>query len=905
MRLAYSSITALTYLFLTTFLVGGWVYASVMMPLSQTLRIGEFDAFEQAQRFFEGMPAYIRRNIKPDQLWVNSEQVATDTAEHHLTFSGITPATSKQLCAYAKAHALPCSVTNKVRLPLSSFIHEQAIPIADVETLENKAMDRYFSMADSSETLFSHRPIKEIPDHTIATNDKTVANTVAEQVLNEDGTHKPLFNINVDTIDTLEAKAAKAAYDAARKRFVTSIKTIGNGINAGNGTEATREELTALGRELFETAGDVYLSSFLQRESKQADVLLSDSSVSDTFIKHLQSNISRTASTTVDNLIDELLSSASQNKGLSDSLLKKTTDQFILSSAESLIDASLAAARKSDVYALRHLELEYNLNNFDDPYVSALLTQPAYQSFDLRHNIFLQGGGVFNEKSIDTDDDVLRDTLNLGAAYRYLTTDERYLYGANLFFDHQWPYNHSRINLGVDAKAKHLNFVSNYYYPLTGFRQSRTDSAGNIFEEQALEGYDIELGYSPPQHAALTIFGKAYQYFRDTDEDIQSLELSAEYNVNNNFILKGSFIGENGGNRDNIELALQYRFPLYQADKPNLVLADGLSVRSKVFEKVRRENRIRVEERLKTAPIENLVAQFNAASIGLPFAVGGILTSANISLPLDTPITIGRGEFGIISFGNGAVANISASGTGDVVLSFNNDVLSITETNGGFVQFTSADEGIRIVTIPGATINLLGTDIDITDDGTTASVQVRAGQIALIPNAGTTTANANQGDVIELVITSGTTSLLSSTDLESRQEAAYSQLDLVNPAPSVNSNAAPFVNAAPTISSQPPFIGNTADVRLRLSQAVNVTGIPFLNAVINTNTRTFSYISYIASESTPTELIFRHTFASGDEGANTMTLKGLKLNNGTITGIDNGLDAITAFTDTVLSIEDS
>ena len=78
----------------------------------------------------------------------------------------------------------------------------------------------------------------------------------------------------------------------------------------------------------------------------------------------------------------------------------------MLSGARGLIDAGLAVAKRSDFYALRNMELEYNINNFENSYLSALITQPVYQSVDLRHNIFFQGSGILNEKSIDIDDDV-------------------------------------------------------------------------------------------------------------------------------------------------------------------------------------------------------------------------------------------------------------------------------------------------------------------------------------------------------------------------------------------------------------------------------------------------------------------------------------------------------------------
>ena len=465
----------------------------------------------------------------------------------------------------------------------------------------------------------------------------------------------------------------------------------------------------------------------------------------------------------------------------------------------------------------------------------------------------------------------------------------------------------SRIGIGADAKAKDLNFAANYYYPLTDYKDSRRDTNGNQYEERALEGYDVELGYTMPFLPTLSVFGKGYQYFRDTDDDIRGLELSAEYNVLDHLKIKGSVIEENGG-RDGVELALQYSVPLYDVDKPNLALAamepaaGSTSMRGKIFEKVRRENRIRVEERLKIDTAATLLtAQFSALSVGLPFNVGGAPTNAGINLPFDTAITVPNGDFAIITFSNGSIANVSASGGGDVILEFNASTLTVTATNGGFVQFISAGGGISTVNVPGGTVNLLGTDIDVTDDGITTTIQVRAGQIEVVPNVGAAVINGNQADVVSLTIASGATSLMVDPALETRQEAAFTNLDLINPDPPATATSAPFINAAPALITGPQFVGNNADIRVNFSQDVTVAGAPQLNGFVDGNARTFIYN---AGASTASQLVFRHVYVAGDVGAAVITIQELYLNGGTIISTGNTLNAITAFTDTVLAITD-
>ena len=901
--MAFERVKIFVFLLCATILVGVSAFAQTKSADNISVRIGIFNSQDAAQSFFESLPADHQKEINHEQLWLNAYNSVSGFVEHHLEIARLNEDISETLCLHAQQLNLQCIRSVKVNWkPTNKISAQPKITAKDLPTslVSAPRMLRPLGLhlAPSSSAGIEGLNLALEQTHSLEepVNPKTISSYGAT------------FSLEPQIADTPEARAAKAAYETARNNFLSAVQNIGDGINAGNGDEAARDTLISLGREAFEAAGSAYLSGFLEKNIKKSEALSDEDTSGETFIHHVKENMADSALSTVESLVSDLLS-ASTGQELQSDLIQKQTDSLILSGARGVIDAGLAAARKSDLYALRHLELEYNLNNFEDSYFSILTTQPIYQSPDLRHNVFVQGGGIINEQSVDIDDDVARHTLNIGGAYRYLTVDERYLLGANLFYDHQWPHNHSRVSVGVDAKAENLNLAANYYYPLSGWKDSRRDSDGNEYEERALEGYDVEVGYNTPFLPALSIFGKGYQYYRKTDEDIRGLELSAEYQVHDHFLLKGSLIEENGG-RDGVELSLQYSVPLYDTEKPNLALADiepaignpFASQRAKIFEKVRRENRIRVEERLKvdlSAPV--ITAQFSGLSVGLPFDVGGILTGALVDLPFDTAITIPNGDFGIISFSNGAIANLSASGGGDVIVEFNNTTLTVTATNGGFVQFISASGGITVINVPGGTVNLLGTDIDVTDDGTTTTIQVRAGMIEVVPDVGVAVINGNQADVVSLTIATGATSLLVNPALETRQEAAYTNLDLINPDPPTTNTSAPFINVAPALITGPQFVGNDADLRLTFTQPVTVAGAPFINGLIDANPRTFAYN---AGASSSTQLVFRHTYIAGDVGSAAITIQDLDLNGGTIIGTNNTLNAITAYTDTVVPIND-
>ncbi len=913
LTLAFSRVKIFVILLCATIMVGVSAHAKVIGEGGLSVRIGIFNSQKAAQVFFETLPSDLQKIINNNQLWLNAYESSSGFTEHHLEISGLHVKQSEKICAFSKHKNMQCIGLTKVKWEPSPSYAATKKPASaiNIKQSQNKILSREFTKTASNLPRML-RPLglrlggasKVEGMDLVLEAPHSMDDYVGQENVYAYGSD---FSLAEQSYDSLEAIAAKAAYNSARNDFLTALKSIGTGVNEGDGAKTARDNLLALGREAFEAAGSAYLSGFLEENTQKSDVLSSDAGSGDVFIHHVKQNLEESAISTVENMVDEILSGS---VGLQDNLISKQADMLMLSGARGVIDAGLMAAKRSDLYALRNMELEYNLNNFKESYLSILLTQPVYQSGDLHHNVFLQGGGIINENSVDIDDDVSRHTLNIGGAYRYLTVDEKYLLGANMFYDHQWPYNHSRVSFGVDAKAKDLNFAANYYYPLTNYRNSRTTSNGDEYEERALKGYDAELGYTLPFSPNVSVFGKGYQYFRDTDENIRGLELSTEYKVRDNFTIKGSLVEENGG-RDGIAVSLQYRLPLYDVNKPNLALADikpasGItfaSMRSKAFEKVRRENRLRVEERLKIdTSVPNITAQFNALSIGLPFDVGGALTGAGVNLPFDTAITVPNGDFGIINFSNGAIANLSASGGGDVIIEFNNTTLSVTATNGGFVQFISGvSGGITTVNVPGGIVNLLGTDIDVTDDGVNTTIQVRAGQVDVVPTIGVDTEIGNQGDVINLVIATGVTTLLVDPALETRQEAAYTNLDLINPDPPSGDKAAPFINVAPELITGPQFVGNNADIRITFTQAVTVSGAPFINGLVGINARIFAYN---AGASTSTKLVFRHVYIAGDIGAASVTVQDLDLNGGSIIGSTNSLNAVTAYTDTIVAITD-
>jgi methionine-rich copper-binding protein CopC len=865
------SLKYLTYVYLLILsalltVMSSFVYSNDSIS---SVQIGIFNNQVKARNFFEALPKPLQNVIHHKQLWITAYESNAGFIAYHSEISQLNENVSSQVCAAAKQQNMQCGSTTR-----SSWKAGEKIEQPVLMTMSNQP----------------HIPKSDYTDY--PENLKTPQDAQEKFLVNSQKIEQHRNEIQDD-------------YTKSRQEFLDLLKVVGESLNEGQTNDVVIKYLVSLGKDTFLKAGKSAIFEGLT--DNELHILSQNPEAEKKLFGSFAEEFSEQGKETTQNLILDVYSKIEAGEELTSDVFIESTDKFIASGAQKIVDKSIRSLRNSSIYLLRNLEVEYRLNNFENAYLSILTTQPIYQSKDSRHNMFLQGSGIINEQSVDIDDDVNRHTANLGVAYRYLTKDERYLFGANAFVDHQWPYNHSRMSLGFDAKAESLNFAANYYMPISGFKDSRIDSNGNAYEERALEGYDLEFGYQFPDLPALKAYAKSYQYFSDIDgrEDIRGLELSGELNIGKYLSLEGALIEENGG-RDGIELAFKYSVPFYDENAFNLALENAKtplhnkSMKSHVFDKVRRENRMRVEERLKET-VTSVTAEFNTLSVGLPFDVGGTLTAAATTLATDTSITIPSGSFGIINFSNGAIANLSASGAGSVIISFTSTVLTVEQTGGGFVQFISASGGISSVNVPGGTVDLLGTDIDVSDNGAVTTVQVRSGSINVVPNIGVALLAGSQAEIVNLTIATGSTSLLTGASLETRQEAVFTSLDLIHPSPPTTEKSTPVITALPESITGPQFAGNNADVRLTLSQPVTVTGTPFINGLVGVNARVFTYN---AAASTPSQPVFRYVFVAGDVGAGSMTIQDVDLNGGTIKGSANGLDAVIAFTDTILVITD-
>jgi hypothetical protein len=91
-----------------------------------------------------------------------------------------------------------------------------------------------------------------------------------------------------------------------------------------------------------------------------------------------------------------------------------------------------------------------------------------------------------------TDD---RYTWNNGLVYRGITSSLDYplIYGANLFYDIEFPYHHQRASLGLELKSNFFDSNINHYEPITKSLEGR-----NGLQESVMRGTTVDASVPIP-----------------------------------------------------------------------------------------------------------------------------------------------------------------------------------------------------------------------------------------------------------------------------------------------------------------------------------------------------------------------------------------------------------------------
>ena len=216
----------------------------------------------------------------------------------------------------------------------------------------------------------------------------------------------------------------------------------------------------------------------------------------------------------------------------------------------------------------------------------------------IKPEIGIQTFKIFSEDSSDLSffqgslflHDSDRETFNIGLGQRYLSNDESILFGLNAFYDYEFDYEHQRFSIGAEIKSSILDLNYNQY-----FAQSSSKKGKNGKDEEALDGYDVELGAHLPYMPSIKAYLKAFDFEVPSGKDFQGLEFSTQFKVPNSGL--SIEIGHTDYDHHNDQSFINLKYS-NSVKNPGTSLFSSeaferISMKDRIYEKVRRENIIK------------------------------------------------------------------------------------------------------------------------------------------------------------------------------------------------------------------------------------------------------------------------------------------------------------------------
>jgi hypothetical protein len=243
------------------------------------------------------------------------------------------------------------------------------------------------------------------------------------------------------------------------------------------------------------------------------------------------------------------------------------------------------------------VEVSLDLLESNKPTSSLLILAPLSDPDDVKNTFFTQDSVYYQDN---------RTTINMGLGYRRLEMDNKLLLGVNAFYDHEFPYNHGRTSIGLEARSTVGEINFNRYWAASGWK-----NGADGLEEHALGGTDLEAGVPLPymNWAKLYVRGfiwNAYDGVADLKGNDISLRAQAPF-------MQGLSIEAGHRNFNNLpgEDFIKISYNLMSIMKPQaaqpLISQNAYSLSSmenKRYDKVRRENLIVKQKRTKDFSIQ-------------------------------------------------------------------------------------------------------------------------------------------------------------------------------------------------------------------------------------------------------------------------------------------------------------
>ena len=515
--------------------------------------------------------------------------------------------------------------------------------------------------------------------------------------------------------------------------------------------------------------------------------------------------------------------------------------------------------------------------------------QPLWEDPNHIHHVFAQiswhkAPDSINEQGVKDK----HDTYNAGLAYRHLTTDKKYLYGANLFFDYAPFKDHTRMSLGLDFRTSQLAVSLNRYMPLSSWTSNDL-----FFEERAASGWDAELRGQIPELPSWTAITRLYKWDAYTEGDkLYGVQAAVEYSPVPAMTARFGIRDESEGSAS-LEAALRFNYRFDQPQDLQFKQRTQLaSVSDYVYDKVKRDNIIRVKQQRRASSKLTVIQTFGANTAQESSGSSSLFVGQSLLMPVTVTTANTVGAFARLRFSDGST----------LTLGQNTQVLvepTLITLISGAIQYVS-NGLIQNLVVPGGTIVLQGTDIDVVSSGVnSSSVRVRDGGVTFTGStSGSITLSPEElAQSLNGVI--GSSLPVTNPLYISHTDRISSEIDRV--APILNGQkVAPYPYQAPRIISANMVIGQQIVIGLLFNDNVTVSaGTPQMNFTINGIPRIVNF----SSGSGTNDLIFSYTVQAGDIGATTLTVNGLNKNGASIMG--NGKDAVFTIADIILSLTGS
>ena len=233
---------------------------------------------------------------------------------------------------------------------------------------------------------------------------------------------------------------------------------------------------------------------------------------------------------------------------------------------------------------IKHLELDVEVQDQLKPTFS--LTNVNKISEDSSSVFFNQNTASFHNND---------QTLNLGVGYRQLINEDKILLGVNIFLDYSFDDAHQRNGIGLEAISSVFDIRGNYYDATSGIQDI---SAGKT--EEAMDGFDVRLDYHLPFNNNTRVFTSLFDFENGAGSFGVKGEKYGLSILTSNLGLEIGYVDDNRTG-DGRFANVSYTVPLGIKDiqsKKSDDLFEYVSVRHRLYEPVKRENKIKV---VKTA----------------------------------------------------------------------------------------------------------------------------------------------------------------------------------------------------------------------------------------------------------------------------------------------------------------